>query len=31
MFDWDKSGYSTRRMLFHMNPHRRSTMRWIVR
>jgi hypothetical protein len=31
LFDWDKSGYSTRRTLFHQNPHRRSIMRWIVR
>jgi hypothetical protein len=31
LFDWDKSGYSTKRTLFHKDPHHRSTMRWIMK
>jgi hypothetical protein len=31
LFDWDKSGFLTRRMLFHKNPHRRVVTRWIMR
>jgi hypothetical protein len=31
LFDWDKCGYLTRKMLLCKNPYRTSTMRWIMR